>query len=255
VAQVLTKLEPSAQTRNEIYERARDFAYNARNSDFDSEAQQTGLEVKEAQVQQQGGVIPGLGMNESVIRWAFKNKIGEVSEPYTINNANVVFMIADAKDAGVKPFDEVKESIRPATLRKVKIDRVMQMAAEARAKLGPSDSLAQIEQINPAVNVQQTGQFSVAGAVPGVGRDPGFMGAVSGLQPGQVSAPVRGTRGAFLVQLLSKTDFDSTAFQAQKEMLTSRMTQEKRQRFMTDWLAKLRENAEIVDNRDMFFRD
>jgi parvulin-like peptidyl-prolyl isomerase len=78
---------------------------------------------------------------------------------------------------------------------------------------------------------------------------------VSGLQQGQISPAVRGVRGAYLIQLLSKTDFDSSAFASQKETLMSRMMQEKRQRVLTDWLSKLKENAEIVDNRDVFFRD
>lgn len=200
-------------------------------------------------------MIPGLGVNESVIRWAFKNKIGTISEPYTIGNAFVIFFIADAKEAGVKPLEEVKETIRPATLRKLKIDKTVRMAADVRSKLSPTDSLGKIAQIDPVVKIENTGSFTVSGAVPGIGRDPNFMGAVSGLQPGQVSQAVRGVRGAFLIQLHSKTDFDSTAFASQKEMLVSRLTQEKRQRVMTDWLAKLKENAEIEDNRDMFFRD
>ena len=255
IAQIIVKIEPSSQTSNDIYERARDFAYNARESEFTREAQQTGLEVKESQVQEKAGMIPGLGVNESVTRWAFKNKTGTISEPYTIGKEFVVFFIADAKEAGVKPFDEVKDIIRPATIRKLKIDKTVRMAADARSKLSPSDSLGKVVQIDPAIKVEQTGSFTVSGAVPGIGRDPNFMGAVSGLQPGQVSQAVRGVRGAFLIQLLSKTEFDSSAFASQKEMLVSRLTQERRQKVMTDWLAKLKENAEIEDNRDMFFRD
>jgi peptidyl-prolyl cis-trans isomerase D len=255
VAQVFMKIDPSSQTRNDLSDRAKDFAYNAGQSEFTKEAQQTGLEVKETQIQEKGGLIPGLGVNEAATRWAFKNNTGSVSDPYTIGNAYVVFFIADAKDAGVRPFDEVKQSIRPATLRKLKIDKTMQMAAAVRSKLAPSDSLSKIEQIDPAVKVQNTGAFTLAGAVPGIGRDPEFVGAVSGLQTGQISPPVRGMRGAFLIQLLSKTAFDSAAFASQKDMLISRLTQEKRQQVMTDWLARLKEKADIVDNRDLFFRD
>jgi peptidyl-prolyl cis-trans isomerase D len=255
IAQIAAKIEPSSQTKSDVFERAKDFAYNSRESEFAKEAQQTGLQVKDAQVQEKGGLIPGLGVNESVTRWAFKNKVGSVSEPYTIGNDLAVFVIADAKEAGVRPFEEVKESIRPSTLRKLKIDKAVQMATDVKSKLAASDSLKKVEQIDPAVRVQETGQFPLAGAVPGIGRDQNFMGAVSGLQIGQVSPAVRGTRGAYLIQLLSKTDFDSSAYASQKEMLTSRLLQEKRQRVLTDWLEKLKEKAEIVDNRDMFFRD
>jgi peptidyl-prolyl cis-trans isomerase D len=255
IAQIALKIEPSSQTKNDIFERAKDFAYNARESEFAKEAQQTGLEVKEVQVQEKGGLIPGLGVNESAARWAFKNKTGSVSEPYTIGNGYAVLLVAETKEAGVKPFDEVKESIRPATLRKLKIDKATQMAAEVRSKLTPQDSLRKVEQIDPTIKVQETGPFPIAGAVPGIGRDPNFMGAVSGLQKGQISPAVRGVRGAYLIQLLSRTDFDSSAYASQREMLMSRLLQEKRQRVLTDWLAKMKEKAEIVDDREMFFRD
>ena len=48
--------------------------------------------------------------------------------------------------------------------------------------------------------------------------------------------------------------FDSTAFAGQREMLKSRLLQEKRNRFLSDWLTKLKEKADIEDDRDLFFR-
>jgi parvulin-like peptidyl-prolyl isomerase len=102
--------------------------------------------------------------------------------------------------------------------------------------------------------VQQTGSFTAGGTVLGVGRDPDFIGAVTGLRVGEISPAVLGVRGAYLIQLTGKTPFDSTAFAAQKEVLRSRMLQEKRQRFLSDWIAGLKEKANIEDRRDLFYR-
>jgi parvulin-like peptidyl-prolyl isomerase len=87
-----------------------------------------------------------------------------------------------------------------------------------------------------------------------VGRDQNFLGAVAALSVGQISTPVRGVRGAFLIQLLSKTELDSAAFATQKGVSRTQMLQEKRDRFLRDWLAKLKDDADIEDNRDIFFR-
>jgi hypothetical protein len=65
---------------------------------------------------------------------------------------------------------------------------------------------------------------------------------------------VEGLRGAYLIQLTVKTGFDSTAFAGQKELLRSRMLQEKKGRFVSDWLQRLKEKADIEDKRDIFFR-
>ncbi|MBI4536118.1 MAG: peptidyl-prolyl cis-trans isomerase [Ignavibacteriae bacterium] len=235
-------------------DRAKDFSYNAKENEFVAEALSTGLEVREAEIQEKGGVIPGIGFNESITRWAFKNKVGAVSEPYSIPSGYAVFTIVEAKDASVRPFDDVKESLRPLVLRKKKMDQTKEIAAGLKAKLAPSDSLKKLEEMNSSLRVQRTGPFALGASVPGVGRDMNFIGAVSGLSPGEFSPPIQSLRGIYLIQLVSSTQFDSTAFAAQRDVIRNQMLQEKRNRFMSDWIAKLKENADIEDNRDLFFR-
>ena len=254
LAHISMKVTASSQTKNDLFDRARDFAYNARTTNFAQEAKQMGFDVKETQVQQKSTVVPGLGMLPQVVRWAFDSKVGTVSEPYTVTNGSAVLAVTDVKDAGVRPFDEVKDQVRPLAIREKKIEKVKAMAAELRQKLASGDSLTKITALNPAVKVQELPAFTLGGSVPGVGRDPYFLGAVAGLQPGQISQPVQNQRGAFLVQVLSVSPFDSTAFNAQHEVLMSRMLQEKRNRFLSDWLAQLKDKADIQDDRDRFFR-
>lgn len=254
LSSIVLPLTPSSQSKNDIFERARDFAYNARQSEFTKEAQSLGLEVKETQVQEKGGIVPGIGLNEGIIGWAFKNSAGSVSEPFTVPNGYVVLAVTGIKNAGVKPFDEVKESLKPLVLRKKKIAKTEELAASLRAKLSPSDSLTRIEALNPAIKVQHSGQFTLGVGAPGVGRDMGFIGAVSGLSVGQISPPVPGLRGAYLIQLLSKSAFDSSAYASEHDALRNQLLQEKKNKFLSDWIAKLKENADIEDNRDEFFR-
>ena len=254
LAHISMKITPSNQTKNELFERSRDFAYNAKESEFTREAQTSGFEVKETDVQEKAGVIPGIGMNQGVIRWAFANTVGSVSEPYTIPGGSAVFSIAEVKDAGVRPFDEVIDQVRPMALRNKKIERAKAMADETRAKLGAGDSLSKISSFSPSVSVQQISNFTFGGAISGIGRDPFFLGAVSGLKPDQISPAVQNLRGAFITQLLSVSAFDSTAYTTQREALKTRLLQEKRNRFLSDWLTALKEKADIVDHRDMFFR-
>lgn len=254
LARIVSKLVASSQTKNDIADRARDFADIARESDFTQEAKSLGLEPREAEVQERGGVISGLGVNESATRWAFKNKAGAVSDPYFIANSWAVFSVAEAKDAGTKPFDEVKESLRPQVLRKLKLEKVKELAAAARAKLSPTDSLTKLRDIDPRIQIQHTAPFLPIAGAPGVGRDFVFIGTVEGLEVGKISQPVIGARGVYIVQLASKTPFDTTAFQAQRSTIQNQLLQDKRNRFVAEWLAKLKETATIEDNRDVFYR-
>ena len=70
---------------------------------------------------------------------------------------------------------------------------------------------------------------------------------------GKTSEPVKGLRGYFVIRLTEKTPFDSSAFQAQSTVLKNNLIQEKKSSALNTWLFEIKENAEIVDNRYMFY--
>ena len=252
LATVMIPIETSSQTRADMFERARDFAYNARKNDFGKEAEALGMRVLDGPVQQKAAVIPGIGVDQPITRWVFNNGVGEISEPFTVNAGYSVVTVAEVKNEGIRPFDEVRENLRQPTLRQMKIARTMQIAAELRAKLADGDSLGRIAQFNPSITVRETGTFSLIGGIPGVGRDMSFQGALLGLAVGQISPPVESMRGAYLIQLVSASGFDSTRYAAERENLRGRVYQEKKSRHMADWLQQLRAQAEIEDHRDLY---
>lgn len=254
VSSIVLPITPSSRTKNDLFELSRDFAYRAKDADFVKEAQGNGFEVKDAQVQEKGGFVPGLGVHENITRWAFKSSVGSVSEPFSVPNGYAVLIVIEASDAGVRPLEELKESIRPLALRKKKIEKVKEVAAGIRAKITPSDSLTKVTELNGGVKVQRTGSFTLAGTVPGIGRDMNFIGAISGMNVSEISPPVQSLRGAYLIQLVARAPFDSSAYGLQKETLRTQLLQEKKNRFQSEWLAKLKEDADIEDNRDTFFR-
>jgi peptidyl-prolyl cis-trans isomerase D len=254
LVQIQMKITTSAQTKNDLFERARDFAYAAKDADFAKSAQEAGFEALETQIQEKGGVIPGVGYSEALIRWSFKHSSGAVSDVFTFPSGYLVAAVIDAKEAGVRPFAEVQESMKPIVLRKIKSDKAVAIAAGHREKLGATDSLQKLTAIAPQAVVAETGPFSVTGVIPGIGRDPVFSGTAAGLTVGQVSKAFQGQRGAFIVQLLSRTQPDTIAYKAQREMLRTRLLQDKRSRFAAEWIERLKEHADIEDNRENFFR-
>ena len=254
VADLLVPIKPSSQTVGAIYDRAVDFAYNARQGDFTREAQSVGFEVRDGDLREKATAIPGLGVQEAAVKWAFDNDVGDVSEPYAVANGYAILLIVEAKEAGVRPFDEVKENIRPAALRAARINRTVAMADEMRQRLAPGDSLQRIAALNDGINVQKAGPITLASTIPGIGRDPKVVGTLSALSVGQISDAVEGARGGYLLQLLARTEFDSTQYQSQRETIRNQLLQERRGRVYNEWLSKLKETAAIEDNRSTFFR-
>jgi peptidyl-prolyl cis-trans isomerase D len=254
IASLGIPVKAGSQTRSSILQRAQDFAYIAREDGFQEAADQLGVTVLETPVFNKGGAIPGIGQSESIARFAFDGKIGQTSEVMNLPYGYGVFMVSEARAAGIRPFEEVKEMIQPRVLRSKKMEQLRTIVEEARKMLGPGDTLAKITQTHPDIVVQKTGLFAPSGSVPGIGRDPSVLGILATLKEGEISRPVEGIRGWTIIRLLSRTEVDSAMYQAQRKSLFSQLEQEKRNQFVSQWLEDLRKRATIEDNRDMFFR-
>jgi parvulin-like peptidyl-prolyl isomerase len=199
-------------------------------------------------------MIPGLGFNESASKFAFSKDVDEVSDAYQVSGGVAVFKISEVKKEGVRPFDEVKESLKPRVPRKKKMAMMKEVVAKQRSTMSDTIDLSALAATDARIAVQTTGQFMPNGSIPTVGRDNAFLGVAMTLPVRKISQPVEGGRGYYLIKLLDKTSFDSASFNAQKTILATQMLQEKKQRVVADWLEKLKEKADIEDLRDMFYR-
>ena len=166
----------------------------------------------------------------------------------------VVATVSEIKPAGVRPFAEVKGSLRPAVLRKKKIEKAMQIAAEVRAKLGPSDSLKNAVATFPGAKVAETGEFTASGFIQGVGHGSGVYRRGRNSRAGQDLEPGAGAarRLSHRRDLADTVRFDNV--RSTPGTIENQMLQEKKSRFLNLSADELRESAEIVDNRDVFYR-
>jgi peptidyl-prolyl cis-trans isomerase D len=244
----------SGRTRNDNAQRAQDFIYLAKQTSFEKEAEQSKYNITETPSFQKDAVIPGIGMNIAANKFAFKNKVGSISDPFSIQRGYAVFTVTEIKEAGMRPLEDVKTAIESRVRLDKKLEKVFQIAQDLRASLSPNDSLQVLQSKNPSVSVQHITQYSTSGYIPGVGRDLGFSGSLSAMNPGELSKPIKSERRVFLIKLLSKSTLDTTAYNAQKEALQTQLLTEKKNRFFTDWSEQIKKSADIVDNRDMFYR-
>ncbi|MBI1803666.1 MAG: peptidylprolyl isomerase [Ignavibacteriae bacterium] len=242
------------QTKSDISQRAKDFAYLAKEDDFAREAEQSKYNVQETQPFQKNVLIPGIGMNNAVNKFAFNNKVGTVGDAISLQNGYGVFIVSERKDAGIRPFDELKASIETRVKHDVKMEKAKVIAAELRQSLSPTDSLQKISAQRQNLPVQHLAPFTLSRFIPGIGQDLSFIGAISSLKVGEISKPIEGQRGVYLVKLTSKAPFDSTGYAAQKDVLRGQLLSEKRSKYFSEWSDQLKKAAEIVDNRDLFYR-
>ena len=254
IADIVLPVKASSQTKDDAFQRAQDFAYLVKDGKFEKEAEGLGLQVKETPAFQKGGMVPGLGFNESMAQFAFSKDLGDVSDAYQVSGGVVSCKISEVKKEGVRPFDEVKEALKPRVPRKKKMALMKEVVTKQRSALNDTADLAVLAATDTRIAVQTTGQFQPSGSIPTIGRDNAFLGVAMSLPVRKVSQAVEGGRGYYLIKLLGKSPFDSASFNAQRTILAAQMLQEKKQRIIADWLEKLKEKADIEDSRDMFYR-
>ncbi len=247
-------IEMSPKTQGDVYQKAQDFAYFARENGFEKEAETAKLRVTETPSFTREGNVAGLGANRGINRFAFEGKPGDVSEAMTATNGYAVCMVSEVKDAGVKPFDEVKPSIEVLVKREKKNEKAAELGTALLKNLKPGDSLGTIAAGTNGARTERIDDLKISSTTSRIARDPAFTGALEALSPGQVSKPVTGARGVFVIKLLDRSAFDSTQYNAQRSTIFTQLLTQKRERYFTEWTEKLKESVEIVDKRDLFYR-
>lgn len=256
LADIVLRVMMSSQTRQDVSQRASDFAYVARKDGFDKAAKSLGYQVRETPPFTEKGIIPGIGLEAEISRFAFSGKPGKISDPFTIRNAYVVCEISEAKEAGVKPYSEVKDQVKAAVIFEKKMAKTKEYAQELRRRLGTSSELALVPTFDPRLRLDSTGVITPLSAVEGVpGRDERFVGSLMAIPLNVVPDPIRGDRGYYLVKLLMRTPYDSSAYASQSNTLREQLLQSAKATFLNAWLDNVKEKANIIDNRDKFFRE
>jgi peptidylprolyl isomerase/peptidyl-prolyl cis-trans isomerase D len=254
VRDIMMEIEMTPKSQGEVNQKAQDFAYFAKENGLEKEAELKGLEVAETPAFTREGNIGGIGTYRAINRFAFEGEIGDVSDAIPVNKGYAICMISEAMEARVRPFDEVKAAIEVIVRREIKTAKAVEFAAGLLNSLKPGDSLGTLAASAPGARVERIDSMRVSSSTSMVGRDPAVIGALEALSPGQVSKPVTGMRSVYVVRLLNKSAFDSTAYAAQRSTILARMLQQKRERYFTTWTEKLKEGVEVDDRRDLFYR-
>ena len=249
---IVAPVKPSAATKDSKLSLAQDFSYIADKNGLEKEASLMKYQVLESTPFNKDVVaVPGIGQSKRLIDWAFDNSKGKVSEPFKLQSGYFIVMISTVIPEGTRSFDEVKNVVKPEVLKAKKYLKAKEIIEGVVSKLNGNLSIA--PSLNNKINVDTTGNFNLSGAVPKVGRDFAFMDKAFALDLNKISEPIKGLRGYYLIKLMSKSTFDNAVYQAQRNQIRDNILQEKKSMFFNQWLAKIKKDAKIVDNRYKVF--
>jgi len=252
---ILLKIQPSSDTREQIRASAEGFAEDLRESSFAEAAAVYGVDIDTTDYFERGGFIPSLGRLPAAVDFIFARPVGSPGPVYTVRDGLVVFQIFDEQKERVQSLAEVKSRMVGEILQEVQVDRAIEKGKKFRSSL--SDPGLFVSQAQAAgLTVQETDrEFLATDYLKDIGRDPAFTGSALQLEPGQVSQPVKGLKGCYLIQLTEKTRPDSFAFLKERDEIRNRLLTQKQNDLYAQWLESAKEKAKIQDFRYLYYRD
>ncbi len=252
VEKIVNQVSQSATSRDRNFNAANDFAFLAKKNDFESEAKLLNYEVQETpQFSELSGSVPSIGQNKRLVKFSFENSLNTIGDPFKVPAGYVVVKISEVASEKFRPFEELKEQLKPAVLREKKFEKIKTTADELYKKIG--GDLSKAASIDTNFVVIQTGNFTPQGSIPGVGKDYAFINTTLKADLNRVSEPIKGLRGYYLIKVTKRAAFDNNLYSTQSTTLRNTMLQEKRGRFLNQWLTEIKEDADIQDNRHLFF--
>lgn len=247
LAILVREVTPSAATRREIYNSARDFAINFSDPEsFRTAADTMGYAIAEAKnIRPGAGTVGALREAFEVVNWAYKANRNEVSTPMTVGNDYVVSLLTKVMEAGVPPFENVADQMREEALKEAKAKYYIE-------KLKKSNNLDEAAEIADTQVKSARGITLKSGTVTGsgVGQEPRVAGLAFAIPNGSMSLPIQGEHGVWVIAPTSEvtTPDDRDEYFTEQDQVTARM----RGGVPTRLFNKMKEGANVQDNRQGF---
>jgi len=195
--------------------------------------------------------IPGAGQVSEGSDWIFEEASpGDVSPVFETSTAFYAIELVTSEPEGVLPLADASVAIRSTLLFDRKMVRARVDAQDVVSRVRGGGVLANVA-ADLDLELRTAGPFSRTDFVPGVGRQNAAIGAAFGIDLGEVSDAVSTPANAYVIEVLSRTDADSTAWLAQIPAQRDVAVLSREQVRLQEWIAALRGAAKIVDRRDI----
>lgn len=215
-------IAPSTQTYQNIYALASKFV--AENQDYESFKEAIAnekLTKKIATINENDREIRGLTQSRSLIRSAYQADVEDVlqnnegSAIFELGDSFVIAALASATEEGIASFEFVKPRIELAVRKENKGDALIQKME----KVANGNDLATIAaDLNIDVKDANGLTFNAV-SIPGVGLEPKVIGTLSSLEQDQLSAPIKGNNGVYLIKVVSINEGTNEDFSTEQKSL------------------------------------
>jgi len=250
-SEIVRNIRPSGATLENARRKAAEFQIEAEEKGFDK-----AIEVFEKTKNTTGpftrtGVIPDIGYNNSIVKFAFNASKGAFSDIVQVDAGFLVLRVAEINDSGFRLLDEgLQDMIRRELIVQKKGEALDgRLSLLLKQKSGDLEAIAadfEGVQVIHADSIRFKEQ-----EVPVYGNDIRLIEAIIGMEPGTVSKPVAVKGGRALIALRGKAYPDTADLESEKARLLPMLEKVKQERFIQDYFTAERRAATIEDMRGL----
>ena len=245
-AQVERPVSPSAATKKETYQKAIDFIQNHGDSvSFRAGAVESyGSLIFSPNIRPEATAVSGVQDASEIISWTYSSETeeGTISQPISVEDGIVVVCLMEIKEKGVPSLRNVYDRVKQEVIKEKKAEKYMAMMTgssleEIAGKV--SGQVKTFENLSMAMrNIPESGVSETESAA---------IGAAFGLPTGNISAPIKGKGGVYVIQRAA----DVTRVESPDNYVAFRKDKMRGQKASapTTLFNSLREAAEIEDYR------
>ena len=247
VAIIEIAIEASEETANEIYAQASEIALARDLGSFETIADEKNIALTAATIQESDRTVSGLGEARNLVFWAYNNNTTINTVKLDDQNSRIIVaMLTNITEEGTQSLDDVRFQVEAAVKREKSAETLKEEFNKSLSSTSNLDELAKAMNLVP--ETASLLSFS-SNSIPG-GFEPNVVGAFYGTEQGQVSNPVVGNSGVYVVSTEAiKESAAPKDYTALKKQLESQL----QPRANTEVYSALKELAEIEDNRSKFY--
>ena len=252
---ILLKVEASPATLSELRRVATLFSYDAQDSGFTVTANSNKLSIMNNENLDRGSSrLRTVGSMRGGVRFAFNNKAGSVSDVMENDQYYAVFNVDSLIEEGHKSFESVKtqlvNKVRRQKQKEASRDIIDELVIDLNANEKTLSSI--IESQKRFDNVKDESKTITEGFTS-IGRSNFVAGALLRSSKNDLLGPLETNRGWALIHIKEIASIDSAEYEVQRESLKGSLRTKKQNQHLQAWLDELKDNAEIIDNRNYFY--
>jgi parvulin-like peptidyl-prolyl isomerase len=251
---ILLEIDLGPSTSSDLRRRTTLFTYDAQDYGFSAALDSHNVHASQAKsIGEKDMFLAGLGVFRSAVRWAYNAEIGSISDPMENDDYYGVFILDSITPAGIASFENVRTQVYAAINRNKENKEAEKLAITLKNQVDGGTTFESLKKDNDKLELIPSDTKKLNNSFISLGKSNHLIGALLNAKAGDLIGPVETYRGYGLIQVNVVSNFDSTAWNIQQELVQQDLIRQKQNRLYRGWMVNLKEEAKIVDNRKYYF--